>query len=59
MAIKNNQDVKKQRTKRLVLRDNNMEDDTFLHYVEGKLDALRGIKCFVCDYVKEKVDEQE
>lgn len=58
-AIKNNQDVKKQRRKRLIWRGNNVENDTFLHYVEGKIDALKGIKYFVFDYVKEMVGEQK
>jgi hypothetical protein len=58
-ALDNNYTVRNQRIERNLADKRAETCDDVVHYVEGKIDALRGIDGFVCDYVKEMVGEQE
>ena len=58
-ALGNNYKVRNQRIERNLTDKLAETCDVFVQYVEGKIDALRGIDGFVCDYVKEMVGEDK
>ena len=58
-ALDNNYKVRNQRIERNLTDKLAETCDVFVQYVEGKIDALRGVDGFVCDYVIEMVGEQE